>query len=118
MNHLNIKWPQFFRFMSTRVSPTQWISAMDLKARGPEHVYSTVFFFSWRKGYINLRQEYYKFSSNAHRSLASTVGSALGLGAGGLEHVYSAFFFSWGGGIYQRNTRILEIFLKPSPQSG
>ena len=104
--------------MSTLVSPAQWISALDLKARGPEHVYST-FFFSWRKGYINLRQEYYKFSSNAHCSLASTVGSALGLGAGGLEHVYSAFFFLFcGGGIYQRKTRILDIFLKPSPQSG
>ena len=103
--------------MSTLVSPAQWISALDLKARGREHVYSTVFFFV-EEGYINLRQEYYKFSSNAHRSLASTVGGALGLGAGGLEHVYSAFFFSWGGGIYQRNTRILEIFLKPSPQSG
>ena len=50
-------------------------------------------FFFVEEGYINLRQEYYKFSSNAHRSLASTVGSALGLGAGGLDHVYSAFFF-------------------------
>ena len=75
-------------------------SALNFTSGGLEVIHRTIFFFFlfvFKEEHIDqLEHVYANYSSHHHRSLASTVGSALNFISGGLEvihRIWWSFFF-------------------------